>query len=360
MCADRRVFRDTRGSGTRRADLLWCGAAAGAALLFRISAALFLPIFGVWLLLAAALRRSDDRAGTRALDVRRLVEFGGWYTAGAIPPLGLLLLANWWRYGSPTNLGYALSSANQSYPVLRGLAGQWFSSGKSLFLFAPIAVIVVLGLYQSARKLPLEMCLLGALVLANTLFFARVQFWSGDWAWGPRYMQIVLPCLAAMAAPLMNSSAWRRALVGLSVLGLLFAALPAVLLRFTPLFYAAYRVMPPPTVQGPPNWDHSYYTLVWHTLHWQQILYQLRLLPHAFANTLNHVTNPHGPAPVTVAPDGARVEFWWLRARDIGWTAVLFFALWPIAAVVAGFRTLSRALAPEPTTPATPVAPAEA
>ena len=113
---------------------------------------------------------------------------------------------NWWRYGSPTNLGYALGTAtDQSYPIVRGVANQWFSSGKSIFLYAPIAIIVVCGLVRSVRKLPMEMLLLGALVVVNTLFFARVQFWSGDWAWGPRYLQIVVPCLAAMAAPLMDS-----------------------------------------------------------------------------------------------------------------------------------------------------------
>ena len=65
----------------------------------------------------------------------------------------------------------------------------------------------------------------------------------------------------------------------MSVLGLVFAALPAVLVRFTIIFYAAYASMPPPTVLGPPVWDHSYYALIWHTWHWQPIVYQLRLVP---------------------------------------------------------------------------------
>ena len=51
-----------------------------------------------------------------------------------------MLVVNWWRYGSVTNFGYALGTAtNQSYPIVRGVVNQWFSSGKSLFLFAPIA-----------------------------------------------------------------------------------------------------------------------------------------------------------------------------------------------------------------------------
>ena len=97
----------------------------------------------------------------------------------------------------------------------------------------------------------MEMLLLGSLVVVNTLFFARVQFWSGDWAWGPRYLQIVVPCLAAMAAPLMDSTGVAARAVVVSVLGFFFAALPAVLVRFTLVFYAAIKVMPPATPLGP-------------------------------------------------------------------------------------------------------------
>jgi hypothetical protein len=183
----------------------------------------------------------------------------------------------------------------------------------------------------------------------NTLFFARVQFWSGDWAWGPRYMQIVLPCLAAMAAPLMVDRVWRRALAALTVLGFVFAALPAVLVRYTIEFYAAYRAMPPNSVQGPTNWDHSYYALIWHTRHWQPILYQLGQLPDALTNSLSHVTSPLGPNPlnkfgIPAAPDKPRFEMWWLRARDLSAGAVLLLALIPLGLIVAGVRMLDRSL----------------
>ena len=77
-----------------------------------------------------------------------------------------MLLVNQWRYGSVTNFGYALGTAtDQSYPIVRGVVGQWFSSGKSVFLFAPIAFVVVFGLVRSVRKVPMEMVLLGSLVV---------------------------------------------------------------------------------------------------------------------------------------------------------------------------------------------------
>ncbi len=334
LCLIAAVYYALRASRRgARSDLLACGAWAGAGLLFRVSAALFLPVLGLWLL-AVAFRTYRTP--------RRVIEFGAWFSAGAIGPLVLLLVVNWWRYGSPTNLGYALGTAtDQSYPILRGVEGQWFSSGKSVFLYAPIAIIVVCGIVRSVRKVPMEMLLLGALVVINTLFFARVQFWSGDWAWGPRYLQIVVPCLAAMAAPLMDKRGWRRALVVVSVLGFFFAAMPAVLLRYTTVFFAAYKVMPPPTRLGPPDWDHSYYALIWHTEHWQPILYQLRRLPKVFSNSVDHVTSPFGPVSLTRAPEN-RVEFWWLRARDLGATAVLCFTVFGLAAFAAGGALLTR------------------
>jgi len=86
------AIRGARGG--RTADLVWCGVCAGGALWFRVSAALFLPVFGVWLLVVAYRRRAS---------LRNVLETGAWYTAGALVPLVLLLVLNWWRYKSATN-----------------------------------------------------------------------------------------------------------------------------------------------------------------------------------------------------------------------------------------------------------------
>src|SRR5207244_13145192 len=132
------------------------------------------PVFGVWLLVMIYRRRAP---------LRRVVETGAWYTAGALVPLLLLLAVNWWRYKRATNFGYALGSATeQSYPITRGVVNQWFSLGKSVFFYAPVAIVAVLGLVRSWKRMPMEIVLLGSIVAVNTVFFARVQFWSGDWA----------------------------------------------------------------------------------------------------------------------------------------------------------------------------------
>ena len=87
-------------------------------------------------------------------------------------------------------------------------------------------------------------------------------------------------------------------------------------------------------------WDHSYYALVWHTLHFQPILYQLRHLPDAFSNSFDYVTTRVGPPGPTRFPGQPRLELWWLRVRDIGNAAALFFALLPATVAFVGVRML--------------------
>jgi hypothetical protein len=338
LCVIAAVFYALRASRSgRQRDLIACGACAGVALLFRVSAALFLPIFGIWLLVVSA----------RSKQFRSVVRAGWWYTIGALGPLVLLLLSNWWRYHDPLNFGYQISAATgQSYPILRGLKGQLFSSGKSIFLYAPIAIVVVLGIVRSFRRFPYEMALLAAIVAANLLFFARVQFWSGDWAWGPRYVQIVLPCIAAMAAPLMDLRIWRRVLALFTVLGFAFSALPAVLVRFALIFPAALAAFKGPVFRQQ-DWDHSHYALMWHTLHWQPILWQLRLLPHTVANTFGF-GDPAKPLHSNFQPERARFEFWWLRPSTIGWTTWVLYAFVIAAIAYAGFRLVRSSLRAQP------------
>ena len=289
-----------------RADLLACGAWAGAALLFRVSAALFLPVIGA---VAPRSRRGVGRARIRP-RVRRMVEFGAWYTAGAVGPLLVMLAVNSWRYGSVTNFGYALGDAtDQSYPILRGVVNQWFSSGKSVFLYAPARDRrgVRARAFREANAdgdgaarqhrggehavLRAGAVLVGRLGVGPALPADRDPVPRGDGGAADGF--------AGVAA-----SAHRRERARVC----LFAALPAVLVRFTPLWYAAYTAMPPPTILGPKVWDHSYYALVWHTWHWQPILYQLRSLPNALSNSCDHVTSPLGPNPLNRRGDPALAE----------------------------------------------------
>lgn len=145
----------------------------------------------------------------------------GATAVGFLPALVLAGLANWLRFGSLSETGYGEEASRFVTPLLEGLRGLLLSPGRSLFLFAPIALLGILA----ARRLPapaLLLCL--ATPLVHVLVIARWHSWPGGASWGPR---LLLPVLPLLAAPAVLLSA--RATVAALALGAL-VNLPGVLI----------------------------------------------------------------------------------------------------------------------------------
>ena len=91
---------------------------------------------------------------------------------------------------------------------LRGLVGVLFDPRHGLFVFAPVAVLAVLGL---PRRKPLSEALTDPVVVAWLVFLLYLGLtscwsaWGGGSCYGPRLM---IPAIAALAIPL--AEAWRR------------------------------------------------------------------------------------------------------------------------------------------------------
>jgi hypothetical protein len=105
-----------------------------------------------------------------------------------------------------------VTSGFWTHNVLWGLWGQLFSPGKSLFLFSPVIVLALFG----ARRLVAHRSHVGTAIAVTVapflLVYARYQFWSGDWGWGPRYLVFALPVLVLPAAELFSAGQpWGRA-----------------------------------------------------------------------------------------------------------------------------------------------------
>jgi hypothetical protein len=278
-------------TGRTRA-LVACGVAAGAALLFRNTAVIFLPVLGVWFL----------AVGYRKREWRSAVRYAALFSLGAIVSLAILMMFNAWRYGDALSIGYGqtgshLHGLRSRGSLITGLWGLWLSPGKSVFLYAPFVFLAVAGIVISVRKFPLEMSLLIALVAANTVLFARVRFWSGDWAWGPRYMIIVVPCLAVMCAPLVSMMRWRRALMALGGIGFLFPGALGVAVNFNTYYQRATKTL-----------GAKFSSKVHNDWAWQPIWHHLGVL----ADELRNLGKPYGLLYVTGQP---RLDFWWLDDR---------------------------------------------
>ncbi len=145
--------------------------------------ALALPLPAAYL--AWSLRR-DPRALLRVL---------GWTTVFMLPAPALYFFYNWARWGSITNAGYVVGPALRQGDLLQGLWGMFLSPGKSLLVYSPPVLLALFGagaLWRQYRQTAILMVLSIFPVLALN---ARLPFWHGDYAWGPRYAVFAMPVM---------------------------------------------------------------------------------------------------------------------------------------------------------------------
>ena len=185
------------------------GFAASAAVLTRPQAFAFVPLV-VW-----CVWRKEGRSGSLQL------------AASFIPGLALSLAYNLVRFGSPFEFGYG--GEHFSTPFLSGATTLLFDVDKSVFLFAPIVILLppaFLQLYTRSREAFWLLC--GNLAVTFVIAAAWVSP-QGGWTWGPRLLIIgVVPAIAAIAPWCEGSVLRKRLVAGLFVLGSLASA-PAMI-----------------------------------------------------------------------------------------------------------------------------------
>jgi hypothetical protein len=154
--------------------------------------------------------------GPRAAGRHRVLAF----LAGPLAAAGLLGVYNAARFGHPLTTGYDPTVDNFSTPLLVGLYGQLLSSGKSIFLYAPLGFAALWGFGGLARHHRAEAVTAGAIVAVNAIFHAKFASWAGEGSWGPRYLVPCLPFLILPAAELWQSGRRARRLACALALGL--------------------------------------------------------------------------------------------------------------------------------------------
>jgi hypothetical protein len=153
---------------------------AGFAATLREDALILLAALGLWELL-------------RTREWRRVP----WMAAGVLPWVVLNCIANYSRWNSLVNRGYPQGFFG---PELVGLYGYLFSAGKSVFLFSPPLLLGFLGWRRFASRVEYraDARLFLGVFAVQLLVFSKWMDWSGDDAWGPRYL---LTCTMLMAIP---------------------------------------------------------------------------------------------------------------------------------------------------------------
>lgn len=209
----------------RARTYLICGFACFGAILSKIAVAPTLVLIGI-IVMSTALYARNWRIGLS-------------WGSGAISAGICFLTYNFLARGDFLSSGY--NSRQQSYTIdwgliTTGIHGQFLSSGKSIFLYAPVLFLLPIGIWQLRNqwRLLLTLCtVVAGIVVVHT----NVIFWHGDGAWGPRY---VLLCLPFMMIPLADAFTWlgtqsppiRRSIMGSILVLTLWVQIAALAINF--------------------------------------------------------------------------------------------------------------------------------
>ena len=201
-------------TGSRRALLIGSGA-LGLNLLTRLTTGIDLLAAGVFVLLVLWLE------GTRG---RELWNRCRGYLTVAVPVyffFGLLdRVYQFYRFGSffTTYMGLTAREMMQRDPTLPanypfetpfhvGFLGALFAQEKSIFLFDPLLILMIVLCAVAWRRFSPEVkayVITGfLLVLAYICFYARYTVWSGNSAWGDRYVSTAVELAVLLAVPLL-------------------------------------------------------------------------------------------------------------------------------------------------------------
>ena len=181
--------------GRRRIWLLLSGIAVGVSLTLRFEAALILVLIGLYLVAGQRASQPTDESHGWLPLIGSLVVF---LAPAVILSLGLLYF-NFLRYGNLTETGYTQEILFRKPWV--GAFGLLFSPGRGLFIYAPLMLLLFLGVRPAWRRLPHHyFWLIAAICLCYWLFYGAWFAWGGTWGWGPRFLLPILPLLMLFVA----------------------------------------------------------------------------------------------------------------------------------------------------------------
>ncbi|MDZ4694663.1 MAG: hypothetical protein SGI86_05900 [Deltaproteobacteria bacterium] len=195
-----------------KTNAIWFGVTVGLLINIKMLYAVCLPGAAVFALLhwrGIAFANKEPLAWSSVL---RLV---GWAVAACLPFLALILVYNKVRWDGFLRSGYDLEVPVFTERMALGIWGMFLSPGKSAFLYSPPLLLSLIGLPLAWRRNRSEMIAILLTVTPVLLVYGRFLFWSGDYAWGPRYLVFAVPVFMIPGALLLD--AWRLQLSGFAL-----------------------------------------------------------------------------------------------------------------------------------------------
>jgi len=183
---------------------LWtlvCGIALAISLTMRFEAAFAVALFGLYIFYCANPLPQSISVKHLLLAIRdkKRWQWLGIYLGGPILSVIWLLYFNYARFGSISETGYNNEILFQ--PPWEGAYGLLFSPSTGLFIYAPLLVLLFLGLRPAWRRLPHPyFWLIITLSIFYWIFYGSWFSWGSTWVWGPRFLLHTLPLLMLFVA----------------------------------------------------------------------------------------------------------------------------------------------------------------
>jgi hypothetical protein len=170
------------------------GVLLGVAVWVRPAHIIAVPVFFLALLI-----RDKEKSVLPAITLVAVVAlFGGAY-----------LVRNQIYFGNPMDFGYPPEAEGGKHlnsfetPLAIGLYGFLLSPGKSIFLFAPLVLLAIPGVFRMAKRNVGLAIVAGGTPLVYLLFFARYTQWEGGYCVGPRYLVPAIALLCVGLGPIL-------------------------------------------------------------------------------------------------------------------------------------------------------------
>ncbi|HEX7018108.1 MAG TPA: hypothetical protein VF209_04345 [Patescibacteria group bacterium] len=177
-----------------------------------------LPAIGIYYLFLSSARFS-------LAYIKKIVSDVLLAGIGILPFLVLYTWFNWVRFGGLTATGYGtggipLPTIPPAYVLLEGTWGLLFSPGKSIFIYTPLLLVLIIFWFKIKKKVLPEV-VAGIILFVTYVYFTATLLgdvdylvWHGDSSWGPRYLLPVLPLALVVIGHIFTQlSRWQKILI---------------------------------------------------------------------------------------------------------------------------------------------------
>ncbi len=163
--------------------------------------------------------------GAWYLWTERNIRVSAWMALACAPALLINAAANWVRWGTFLEAGYA--GEPFSVALLIGLHGILFSPGRSILLYSPPLLLGIAALVCLAKKGigSRDYWFFASVLLSEILLYARWWDWSGDDCWGIRFLNPGVMLMCIPAAEFLGGERIPKFVAGIAFAGLCVQAL---------------------------------------------------------------------------------------------------------------------------------------